>query len=129
MKRAEFIEAYNKLTDEQKKDYESMGYYCASTGEHYGKIASRCLYLAGALGGYYVPMSWLLKQKKYDFKGAKVRCIRFTIMKDADIGGKEFWGYGCWRIVNIADIRKANGDALPIEEVQEAMKQKELVTA
>ena len=78
MKRAEFIEAYNKLTDEQKKDYESMGYYCASSGEHYGKIASRCLYLAGALGGYYVPMSWLLKQRKYDFKGAK--CNVFDLL-------------------------------------------------
>ena len=129
MKRAEFIEAYSKLTEEQKKDYESMGYYCASSWEHYGKIASRCLYLAGALWGYYVPLSWLLKQRKYDFKGAKVRYIRFTIMKESDTGGKEFGGYGCWKIINIVDIRKSNWEKLHIEEVKEAMAKKELVTA
>lgn len=106
-----------------------MGYYCASSGEHYGKIASRCLYLAGALGGYYVPMSWLLKQRKYDFKGAKVQCIRFTIMKDSDLWGKEFGGYGCGRVINVSEIRKADGNALTIEEVKEEMKNKELVTA
>lgn len=128
MKRAEFIEAYNKLTDEQKENYASLGYYCTTTGNHYGKIASRCLYMSWALGWYYVPMSRLIKQKKYDFKWAKSFGIHYVVMKDKG-DGAEFSGFGFGRVVNIADIRKSNGDVLTIEDVQEEMKNKELVTA
>lgn len=123
MKRTEFIERFQKLTEEQKQKYEELGYYAVSSWDHYGMHASFCLSMQGAKGGYYIPISWLLKQKKYSFKWAKCFGIHFVIMKDAIEWGKEFWGVGYGRVINVADLRKIDGTDIELQELQKDVKE------
>lgn len=119
MKKQQIVEAWKKLTDEQKANVKNRSAFNAITGAYYSWINAYSFWLAW-LSWPFVPFHKLyerveeeidgkkkkIKRRNYDIKWAKTQQVLFLkkyVDKDWE---QQFWWRGSWRVVALWDIRE-----------------------